>query len=188
MARAWLAFVSGKAVQTIIERYSTTLHSASDFSCGNASLDEYIRVHQERDENDHTAVTFVLLDKEAVSSPKQILGYFTSSSFALPRQQARRRDRDKHLGRYDPVPARSPRAFSDRWAISRVRDWEAPLFSRHLRKCFAFREDIGISVVVVHAIDEAAAAFYQHQGFTQFRDEPFHFYYLLAKIAAGLDQ
>jgi GNAT superfamily N-acetyltransferase len=187
VARAWLAFVSGKAVQTIIERYSTTLHSASDFSCGNASLDEYIRVHQERDENDHTAVTFVLLDKEAVSSPKQILGYFTLSSFALPRQQARRRDRDKHLGRYDPVPA----VLLGRLAIDgrfQGQGLGSAIILASLTKVLRIREDIGISVVMVHAIDEAAAAFYQHQGFTQFRDEPFHFYYPLAKIAAGLDQ
>lgn len=179
--------MSGDAIQTIVERYSPTLHSAAGFSCGNASLDEYIRLHQERDEHDHTAVTFVLVEKEAISNPKRILGYFTLSSFALPRQQARRRDRDKHLGRYNPVPA----VLLGRLAIDtrfQGQGLGSTIMLASLMKVLRIREDIGISVVVVHAIDEAAAAIYQHQGFTQFRDEPFHFYYPLATIAAGFDQ
>ena len=179
--------MSREAIQTIVERYSTEFHIVSDFSCGNASLDDYIRIHQERDENDHTAVTFVLVDREATSSPKPIIGYFTLNSFTLPRLQARRRDRDKYLGRYDPVPA----VLIGRLALDarfQGRGLGNTLLLAAFMKVLRIRDEIGIAVVVVHAIDEAAAAFYQHHGFTQFRDEPFHFYYPLATLESGLNQ
>jgi hypothetical protein len=53
-----------------------------------------------------------------------------------------------------------------------------------LVQILSIREQLGIAVVVVHAIDDVAAAFYEHQGFTRFRDEPRHLYYPLATFEA----
>jgi hypothetical protein len=46
--------------------------------------------------------------------------------------------------------------------------------------------DVGAAVVVVHALDDEAARFYAHNGFTAFRDEPHHLYYPMKTIAAAL--
>jgi hypothetical protein len=45
---------------------------------------------------------------------------------------------------------------------------------------------LGVSAVAVHSIDDAAASFYEHHGFTRFRDEPGHLYYPLATFEASL--
>jgi GNAT superfamily N-acetyltransferase len=57
-----------------------------------------------------------------------------------------------------------------------------------LNTILTFRESIGVAVVVVHALDDEAATYYEHQGFTRFRDEPNHLYYPLATFEAALQE
>lgn len=62
------------------------------------------------------------------------------------------------------------------------------LLTSALMQTLKIREGLGVAVVVVHAIDDAAAAFYEHQNFTRFRDVPHHLYYPLATFAAALGE
>jgi GNAT superfamily N-acetyltransferase len=135
-----------------------------------------------RDEEQGAAAAYVMVDP---AQPAAVLGYFTLNSYALPKRQARRRDRDKHLGSYDPVPA----VLIGRLALDRSVQGcglGSVLLTSALMRILAVRESLGIVVAVVHAIDETAAAFYVHQGFTPFRDEPLHLYYPLATFESGL--
>jgi GNAT superfamily N-acetyltransferase len=175
---------------TTVERFDASKHDVSQFTCGNTSLDDYIHQTVTRDEAQRTAVTYVLLEASEPSVQRRILGYFTLNSYTLARSQARRRDRDKHLGPYDPVPA----VLIGRLALDSAYQRQglgSVLLTSALMQVLTIRQSLGVAVVVVHAIDDAAASFYEHYGFTRFRDEPSHLYYPLATfemaILAGED-
>lgn len=171
--------------ETLVERFSHDRHDTSRFACGNLILDAYVRETLTRDEAQHTAAAYALLRAADTAEPRRVIGYFTLSSFSLAKRQARRRDRDKHLGGYDPVPA----VLIGRLALDlefQGQGLGGALVIAALVEILAIRERLGVSVAVVHAIDEAAAQFYEHRGFTRFRDEPHHLYYPLATFEALL--
>ena len=173
------------AITNRVERFDPARHDVSRFSCGNPTLDEYLRNTVARDEAQHTAATYVLIDTAPTSTLHRVFGYYALNSFSFPRRQARRRDRDRHLGGYDPVPA----VLIGRLALDRDfqgRGLGSALLSSALMQILTIRESIGVAVAVVHAIDDAAAAFYEHQGFTRFRDQPHHLYYPMVTFEAAL--
>jgi GNAT superfamily N-acetyltransferase len=170
-----------------VERYDPNLHDQSGFSCGNPALDAYVQYALARDEDHHTAAGYVLVDTGDPADRRRVIGYFTLNSFGLPKKQARRRDRDKVLGIYDPVPA----VLIGRLALdARFQGQELgnALLATALKQVLAIRESLGVTVAVVHAIDEQAAQFYEHFGFTPFRDEPYHLYYPLKTFEATLTE
>lgn len=166
----------------VLERFDPNRHDVAAFECGNAALDAYIHATIFRDEEEHTAAGYVLIERPDAS---RVVGYFTLSSYGFWRRQARRRDRDKHLGACDPVPA----TLVGRLAVVTNEQGQglgSVLLYSALVQVLRIRENLGISVVLVHGIDDAAANFYEHNGFTRFRDEPRHLYYPLATFEASL--
>ena len=171
-------------VSPIVERFDRVRHNVLGFTCGNPALDDYIHTMVMRDEDQHTAAAYVLVDPAEPSTSRRVLGYYTLSSFALAKQQARRRDRDKHLGGYDPVPA----VLIGRLALDAEFQGQglgSILLFAALGRTLIIREGLGIAVAVVQAIDDAAATFYEYQGFTRFRDQPHHLYYPLVTFEAA---
>lgn len=171
----------------IVERLLENQHDTSRFTCGKPSLDSYLHDTLTRDEAHHTAAAFAFVRAADPAELRRVIGYFTLSSFSFPKRQARRRDRDRHLGGYDPVPA----VLIGRLALDvefQGKGLGGALVSAALFETLAIRDRLGISVAIVHAIDEAAASFYEHQGFTRFRDEPNHLYYPLAHFEAVLEE
>jgi GNAT superfamily N-acetyltransferase len=157
-------------------------HDATEFTCGNDSLDTYLHVTMPRDLSQRSAVAYVLIDPLHAS---QIVGYFTLSSFSFSRRQARRRDRDRFLGQYDPVPA----VLIGRLAVALAQQGKgigSVLLYSALIQVLRIRERVGVTAVTVHGIDDAAATFYEHFGFARFRDESRHLYYPLATFEATL--
>lgn len=173
------------APEVVVERLDRAHHDCSRFSCGKAPLDHYLRETVERDQDERTAVAYVLVDKDQPAKFRRVIGYFTLNSFAFPKKQARRRDQDRNLGRYNPVPA----VLLGRLALDEAfqgRGLGSVLVVSALTQVLTLSEQLGTAVVVVHAIDDEAASFYEHQGFMRFRDEPRHLYYPLATFAAAL--
>jgi GNAT superfamily N-acetyltransferase len=169
----------------VAERLDRTLHDTSRFSCGEPSLDAYIHGMLERDELDRTAVAYVMLSRDEHTPVRRVLGYFTLSSYAFSKRQARRRDRDRYLGVYDPVPA----ILIGRLALDteyQGRGLGNALLAAALGEALEVSRQVGASAVAVHALHERAAAFYGHLGFTLFRDEPNRLYYPLESFAQGL--
>jgi hypothetical protein len=58
-------------------------HDRADFSCGNASLDRYIREQVSQDVKRGLACVLVIAGAEAKDSPRTILAYYTLSSREL---------------------------------------------------------------------------------------------------------
>jgi GNAT superfamily N-acetyltransferase len=107
-----------------------------------------------------------------------------AESFSFSRRQARRRDRDRLLGQYDPVPA----VLIGRLAVALGQQGKgigSVLLYSALVQVLRIRERVGVTAVAAHSIDDAAASIYEHFGFTRFRDEPRHLYYPLATFEAS---
>lgn len=168
-----------------IERFDQERHDVSSFTSGAPALDAWLHQQRPRDEQEHTAVTYVLVDHADATGGKRVIGYFTLNSFALSRKQARRRDQDKVLGRYEPVPA----VLIGRLALDasyQGRGFGSLLLISALMQILTIRDRLGIAVAVVHAIDDSATSFYEHLGFTRFRDHPHHLYYPLATFERAI--
>ncbi|MBA2518220.1 MAG: GNAT family N-acetyltransferase [Chloroflexia bacterium] len=173
------------APSVVVERFDRSLHDISHFSCGEPSLDAYIHRMLERDELDRTAVAYVLVRRTDAAPVRRVLGYFTLSSYSFSKRQARRRDRDRYLGAYDPVPA----ILIGRLALDtnyQGRGLGVELLVAALNEALAVSQQLGATAVVVHALHEHAATFYQHHGFTRFRDMLNHLYVPLETFVQGL--
>ena len=174
-----------RAPSFAIERLAPSHHQTAHFQSGIAELDTYIRSTRSRDEADRTAAAYVLVDKAEGANDRRVIGYFTLNSFAFPQEQGRRRDRDRHLGAYNPVPA----ILIGRLALgtsSQGQGLSSVLLFQALCRSLILSVEVGAAVVVVHASDANVARFYEHQGFTRFRDEPHHLYYPLNTFARAV--
>ncbi len=138
-------------------------HNRADFSCGNPSLDRYLKEQAGQDLRRGCAAPFVLISKGGDAS---ILGYYTLSSYGidvgeLPVEVA------KKLPRYPLVPA----ALLGRLAVDRSFHGQGIgefILLEALHRALVQSAEIAAAAVVVDAIDAGAIEFYRHFGFIAF--------------------
>ena len=143
------------AIETLSDR-----HDRADFSCGNASLDRYLKEQAGQDLRRVCAMPFVLAPKRDDSS---ILGYYTLSSYGIDVGELPP-DMVKKLPRYPLIPA----TLLGRLAVDRRYQGQGIgefLLMDALHRTLAQSFQIAAAVVLVNAIDAGAAKFYQHFGF-----------------------
>jgi predicted GNAT family N-acyltransferase len=134
-------------------------HKREAFSCGNAALDRYIR-EQARQEQDRRVASVYIL--RHIPSDK-IAGYYTLSASAVE-TQALPDDIARRLPRYDLQPVlllgRLARDLGFRGqGIGEI------LLRDALERSLETQQRVGAIAVIVDAIDEHAALFYQAYGF-----------------------
>jgi GNAT superfamily N-acetyltransferase len=138
-------------------------HDRASFSCGNASLDRYLKEQAGQDLRRGCATPFVLLPEVVETS---ILGYYTLSSYGvdvgeLPADVAKR------LPRYPLIPA----TLLGRLAADQRHHGQGVgefLLMNALHRASVQSAEIASAAVVVDAIDERALRFYKHFGFIAF--------------------
>ena len=138
-------------------------HDRSDFSCGNASLDRYLKEQAGQDLRSACATSFVCTPKRGDTS---ILGYYTLSSFGIDVGELAA-DVAKKLPRYPLIPA----TLLGRLAVERRYQGQGIgefLLMDALHRALAQSAEIASAAVVVDAIDAGAAKFYKHFGFVAF--------------------
>ena len=138
-------------------------HDRAGFSSGNSALDHYLKEQANQDLRRGCAVPFVLIPSAGESA---VLGYYTLSSFGID-AGAVPPDVAKKLPRYPLVPA----TLLGRLAVDEKRQGEGIgefLLLDALHRSLAQSVQIAAAAVVVEAIDERAARFYQHFGFIPF--------------------
>ena len=138
-------------------------HDRAGFSCGNSALDQYLKEQANQDLRRGCAVPFVMIPSTGESA---VLGYYTLSSFGID-AGAVPPDVAKKLPRYPLVPA----TLLGRLAVDEKRQGEGIgefLLLDALHRSLAQSVQIAAAAVVVEAIDERAARFYQHFGFIPF--------------------
>lgn len=136
------------------------------FDCGEPDLDEWLHRYARQSDARNETLTRVALHPD----DGRIVGYYALKSYHLVGAEL-----EWAFGprvRY-PVPcillARLARCQSV------IGQGVGELLLAHaLRTSARVSEEIGVQVVVVHAIGERAAAFYRRYGFTPFVDHPNH--------------
>ena len=154
------------------------IHDRAAFSCGNESLDRYLKNQATQDARRRVAAPFVLV---AESEPRTILGYYTLSSFGidlgdLPEAMVRK------LPRYPIVPVTllGRLALDHRWRGQGIGEF---LLMDALRRAFVRSAEIAAAAVVVDAIDDQARSFYRHFGSIPFPDHPSRLFIPMKTIA-----
>ena len=153
-------------------------HDRTDFSCGNAALDHYLKEVAGQDARRRIAATFVAAD---AATPKKIAGYYTLSSYAvypgeMPDELA------KKLPAYPLIPS----TLLGRLAVDLRCQGQGLgefLLVDALRRALRQSSQIGAVAVVVDAIDDDAARFYRHFDFLSLPDKPNRLFLPMRTIA-----
>ncbi len=140
-------------------------HHRDGFSCGVDSLDRYLRTQASQDVRRKANGVFVLVEPDR---PDVVLGYYTLCATGVAQGDVPPAAR-KHIPRYPLVSA----TLVGRLAVSQARQGErlgAMLLADAVRRTHASAATIGSSMLVVDAINERAAAFYEGNGFVRLPD------------------
>ena len=137
-------------------------HDRAAFHCGEPSLDEFLARYASQNHRSGLATTHVLVDDE---QPTKILGY-ASVAMAEVRLESLQPGDQKRLPRY-PLPAlRLARLAVD--STARGQGHGEALLGFVIDRARTLRAtDVGVCLVVVDALHERAAAFYENYGFRQ---------------------
>lgn len=140
-------------------------HDRDSFSCGVDNLDRYLWTQASQDIRRKANGVFVLVEP---AKPNAILGYYTLCATALAQGDVPSAAR-KHIPRYPLVSA----TLVGRLAVSETRQGErlgAMLLADVVQRAYASAATVGSSILVVDAISERAAAFYEGNGFVRLPD------------------
>lgn len=152
-------------------------HDVSAFSCGHASLDRWLQTRAlSNQKKGFTAVVVVHVGSRVVGF------YGLAPTVVLPAQLPR----PIRIGQPpDPVPCLllGQLATDVLWA---GRGIGTGLVKHALQRSVAAARLVGGRVLVVHAVDAAAAAFWLRRGFVPSRDNPCVLFRSMADIAASL--
>ena len=160
-----------------IERLSRD-HDVTGFKSGSEELDRWLAQHALAAQEMDTARTFLLI------RGRRVVGYFSLTMGSVLREKA---------------PARLVRGVPGypvgmvllaRLAVDRRHQGlglGALLLTEALHKALAGGESAATRIVVVDAIDEKAAGFYQYHGFINAPEHPLRLYRRIKDIRASLE-
>lgn len=152
-----------------------TDHDRSAFSCGQPSLDEFIKRYASQNQKSGVSRTFVALKPHEST----VHGYYSLAAGAVAFANLPE-DQRKRLPRY-PVPV----AHLGRLAVDKTAQGEGLgsfLLIDALRRIQDVADSIGIHAIEVVAIDESAKNFYLKYGFDELEDDPYHLYISLKTV------
>jgi predicted N-acetyltransferase YhbS len=130
-------------------------HVIDEFDCGAEALNDWLTRRARSNQGRGASRTWVVTDAD------QVVGYYASSTAVVLRSEATKR---AARNQPDPVPA----LLLGRLAVDRKhqgRGLAAALLKHFLLKSLEVAEVTGVRVLLVHAKDEQAAAFYRHFEF-----------------------
>jgi GNAT superfamily N-acetyltransferase len=149
----------------LTERYDPARHDVTGFRCGSEPLDRWLHRYAGQGERRDATRTFV-----ATAEQGAVCGYFTLVAGHVDHSEATDAV-GKGLSRYFPIPI----AILARLAVDARRQGQglgaSLLNDAFERVCRAARE-VAVRAVVVHAIDDAAASFYERFGFSSISTSP----------------
>jgi GNAT superfamily N-acetyltransferase len=155
----------------------TAAHDVSAFSCGKPVLDQWIRTRAlSNQEKGFTAV--VVVHEEG-----RVVGYYGLAPTAVVPGRMPRSIRTGQPP--DPVPCLllGQLATDREWA---GRGIGTGLLKHALSRCVEAAALVGGRALLVHAVDDEAAAFWRRRGFLPSRDDPFILFRSISAIAASL--
>jgi GNAT superfamily N-acetyltransferase len=160
-----------------IEQLDAARHNRAAFCCGEESLDSFLRRYAAQNMKAGFSTVHVYVDDEA-EPPIPILGYYALSVGELHLESLQVEDQ-KRLPKY-PVPI----AKMGRLAVATEQQGKGIgdfLVGDAVNRCLDLRDQIGVHALVVDALDERRAAFYEQYGFRRTTDEALTLYLPLGK-------
>jgi GNAT superfamily N-acetyltransferase len=155
--------VSGQFAGT--QRFDPARHNAAAFDCGNELLNRWLTRNAGQSDRRDAARTFVIADARGA-----VRGYYALVAGQLQHESATATVR-KGQSRHFPIPI----ALLARLAVdvpSQGQGLGATLLRDALSRVQVASAQVAVSAVVVHAIDEQAAAFYRRFGFRALAPTP----------------
>ena len=140
-------------------------HDRAGFTCGVESLDRYLKTQAGQDVRRKANAVFVLSPED---EPAHVLGYYTLCAMAISQGDVPEAAR-KHVPRYPLVSS----TLIGRLAVAKDRQGQrlgSILLADALQRAFESADTVGSSMVIVDALDEAAAGFYAAHGFVRLPD------------------
>lgn len=159
----------------VVEQLKPRRHDRDGFTCGEPTLDAYLRQQAAQHHRDGIGTTHVLVDD---ADPACILGYYTLAAAQLLLTDLQEADR-KRLPNY-PVPA----IRMGRLAVSASEQGKGHgdyLLAHAVARCLGLREQLGVRVLLVDALHGKAAAFYRAYGFRPTADQAHTLYLPLGR-------
>jgi predicted GNAT family N-acyltransferase len=140
-------------------------HDRGGFTCGVESLDRYFKTQAGQDVRRKANAVFVL-SREA--EPDRVLGYYTLCAMAIAQGEVPETAR-KNIPRYPLVSC----TLIGRLAVAKDQQGQrlgSILLADALQRASESASTVGSSMVIVDALDEAAAGFYAAHGFVRLPD------------------
>jgi GNAT superfamily N-acetyltransferase len=155
----------------------TAVHDVSGFSCGKPALDHWLKTRALS--NQEKGFTAVLVVHES----NRVVGYYGLAPTAVVPSILPRSVRTGQPP--DPIPCLllGQLATDTEWAGLGI---GVGLVKHALQRCVQAAELIGGRALMVNAIDEQAAQFWQRRGFLPTKDDPLILFRSIAAIAASL--
>ena len=155
-------------------------HAVEGFDCGQTSLNIWLMRYGRQAAAVGSARTYVVVDADQ----GRVVGYHALAAAALEREAATTRI-VKGMPQYPiPVVLLARLAVDLSVAGRGLGPW---LLRDAMTRTLAAGETIGVRAVLVHAIDEDAAAFYVRHGLEASPTDPRHLMILIKDIAASLN-
>jgi GNAT superfamily N-acetyltransferase len=143
-------------------------HDSSQFSCGEPSLDDWLKRHALKNQTGSTSRTYVTCEGT------RIAGYYTLAAASILRAQATRTRN---------MPATIPMILLGRLAVDTTRQRQGlarALFRHAAERAAEAAEIIGARGVLVHALNDSVKQFYVALGFDE---SPLHPLMLMISMA-----
>ena len=156
----------------------TATDQTEDFESGGASLDRYLIERAVSNHIGDIARCYVCLDEQS----GQILGYYTLSAVAIAHTNLPGKVRRNAP---NPVPA----VLLGRLAVDRSAQGQGLgrfLVRDAILSTLAAADRIGVRALLVHALHQEAASFYESIGFRRSPTDSLHLYLLLADARKSL--
>ena len=156
----------------------TARHDVARFSCGQPALDRWLKTRALPNQEKGFTVVMVVHDA------RRVVGYYGLAPTAVVAAVMPRRVRTGQPP--DPVPGLLLGQLATDAAYA-GRGIGTGLLKHALARAVAGARLIGGRALVVHALDEKAAAFWRRRGFLPSKDDPLTLFRSLPDIAASLE-
>lgn len=156
-------------------------HDRSNFTCGEAELDDWFRRRAGQDERRNIARVFVAVDSEL-----GVVGFYSLSSFKLDVDDLSE-DIAHKLPRYDGIPA-APIGRLARDVRVRGKGIGELLVADAVRRILSAAQSLAVFAIMVDAKDERAATFYGRFGFRRFPLRPNRLFLLASSAVTALER
>jgi GNAT superfamily N-acetyltransferase len=149
----------------------TAGHALSEFGCGEAALDEWLKRRALANHLNGASRTFVV-----AASDRRVFGYYAMASGAVTHLEATNAVRRNMP---DPVPVMVLARLAVDQRAQGIK-LGAGLLQDAVARARAVAQDVGVRAVLVHALNDHAKQFYVHYGF---QSSPVHPMTLMLRLA-----